>query len=165
MTLQSFNRALISFKPLPHRFELVYRNNNVHFINDSKATTMQSVRKALENIDNNSYLFLGGKGKGEDYSVLEDILLLKNIHIILFGEERYAMQKALGSKCTIIGLYDTLDLAFKATIEHYTVAKQQGVVTFLLAPGCTSWDQYKNFEERGDHFKSLVQKAFINKKG
>ena len=157
--LNIIKKSLMSFKPLRHRFELVYKNDKVTFINDSKATTTQAVNKALENVPIHSYLFLGGKGKGEDYSTLKPLIIQKSIKLVFFGEERQRLYDTLHKSSDVVGVYDTIDQALTSAWKHYNQYITTEV-TFLFAPGCTSWDQYNNFEERGDHFKSLVTTLF-----
>ncbi len=150
--------ALKSFTPLPHRFEVIQgKYPNITYINDSKATTCQAVSNAIHNVPMGSYLFLGGQGKGEDYSVLAQDVKKKRIKLVLFGEEREQLKKSfMRVDVLIIGTFQELGEAVEVAHKHY---EQDGSkrTTFLLSPVCTSWDAYQSFEERGDHFRSLVR--------
>ncbi len=151
-----FIEVIQSYTSLPHRFELVAETKDTKYINDSKATTTQSVLKAIENTDQGVYLFMGGRSKGEDYSVITKPLKDKKAKLFLFGENALQLDSTLRKgKCNVIGCYQNLEEAYQAAYLHRQ--KNRGKkVTFLLSPGCTSWDQYKNFEERGEHFRRLV---------
>lgn len=138
-----------SFKGLPHRMEIVGRINGVTFINDSKATSLSSVLASIKSFSNNIILIMGGQNKGIDFSpILEDIKTRVRF-LILTGEARHELYKMLPyEKSKIIGCFDE---AF-----NYAHSISQKGDTILLSPGCTSFDNFKNYEERGDYFKSLV---------
>ena len=153
-----FFSALRNFTPLPHRFEIIQgKYPNITYINDSKATTSQAVSNAIRNVPTGSYLFLGGQGKSEDYSGLSQEIKKKNMKLLLFGEERDKLKKTfMKADLPIIGVFQELGEAVEAAHKHYE-NNDFMQTTFLLSPVCTSWDAYHSFEERGDHFKSLVR--------
>lgn len=135
-----------------HRLEYVATINNVTFINDSKATTIASTLAALDRYKETSIvLLLGGLSKGANRKELIKQLPQSVLYIACFGAE--AMQ--LGAWCTEYGYahgtFSTLDDAFCAAYNNATAKS-----TLLLSPSGSSYDLYKNYEERGDHFKQLV---------
>ena len=150
--------ALKSFAPLPHRFEFVKgKYAQITYINDSKATTCHAVGKAVQNVPAGSYLFLGGRGKGEDYSALSAYISTKKLKLLLFGEEKDHLLKSLSQTgCEILGTFQKLKEAVDAAHEHYRRGNQSPTA-FLLSPACTSWDAYPSFEARGNDFKNLIQ--------
>lgn len=162
--------ALETFRGLPHRFEVLKTPakltghellGNNRFINDSKATTTQAVLSALENVSAPLFIFMGGQGKNEDYSVLVESLSKKNSYIFLYGAERFAMQQAFETAgLKVIFINETLDQVYKYAL-NFQKKQELTAVTFLLAPAVTSWDQYTSFEARGDHFKQLVNETGI----
>ena len=150
--------ALQNFISLSHRFEIIQgRYPKIIYINDSKATTSQAVYNAVQNVPTNSYLFLGGRGKGENYRVLAENIRIKKMRLILFGEERKQLERVFCKAGNIIiGVFEKLEEAVEVAHQDYK-KNTFDKIAFLLSPGCTSWDAYSSFEERGDHFKSLVR--------
>ncbi|MDH5716246.1 MAG: UDP-N-acetylmuramoyl-L-alanine--D-glutamate ligase [Spirochaetia bacterium] len=150
---------LKNFRPLPHRFEIIHKeatDDKNRYINDSKATTGQAVLKALESIDPPFFIFMGGQSKGEDYTVLAKNLRKKYAIVFLFGKDKHILEKIfINEKVIVQGSYEILTDAFLAAKEYQ---KKESIekATYLLSPAMTSWDQYKNFEERGNHFRNLV---------
>ena len=158
---QNIAKALKSFQPLPHRFEVFSGYYpNIIYVNDSKATTCQAVFEAIQNVCNGSYLFLGGQGKGEDYTLLAKDIKEKKLKLFLFGSERNQLYNALKPYgCNIAGSYSKMQEAVEEAHKHYKKPEMQTAdkVFFLLSPACTSWDEYSSFEERGEHFKKIVK--------
>lgn len=151
-----FDDVIDTLSALPHRFEVFLRKNGNVYINDSKATTTQAVGTALANVAGNVFLFMGGKGKGEDYSVLVPALKEKDTTLFLYGEERARMNQIFEKAgLRIEAINETLEEVFHAAVR-FQKTEALSDVTYLLSPGVTSWDQYKSFEARGDHFKNLV---------
>ena len=149
---------LSSFKGLPHRCEFVAEINGVKYINDSKGTNVGATITALNSIDGNKIIILGGKGKGEDYSPLARCVKSRAKYAIVLGSEREKIIFSLmenGMK--EVSVVDTIP---EAVIEASKIAIKGDIV--LLSPSCTSWDQYKNFEERGEHFRSSVLNLMEN---
>ncbi len=149
---------LAQLRPLPHRFESIAQSvfPQMHFINDSKATTTQAAITALENSAAPVFMLMGGQGKGESYKLLGSKLKLKDAHALIYGECRHDMARDFRE----IG-YETFTLhenLFKAfhTAKRMVLQRHLPSATILLAPAATSWDQFKSFEERGDYFRSLV---------
>lgn len=144
--------ALISFKGLPHRCEEVARKGGVLFVNDSKGTNVAAAVTALRSLNGKKIVILGGRGKGESYELLAKAVAEEAKAAVLLGEEREEIAKALrGVGFTAFCLVSDMEEAVKYA---YNIARPGDVV--LLSPACTSWDMYSNFEERGNHFKRLV---------
>ncbi len=148
--LEPIREGLVSFKGVEHRIEYVATVNGVRWINDSKATNLAATICALEALEAPVRLILGGQGKGEDFSELQDIVAKKVKSIIALGETKEEIFVALGK---------TVPVEFVATLEEATLrlssAAKSGEVV-LLSPGCASFDMFTDFEERGTVFKSSV---------
>jgi len=143
--------ALEAFAGLPHRMEFVREVNGVAWYEDSKGTNVGSVVKSLESFDSGITLIAGGKDKGGEYTPLAGLVKERVGHLILIGEAKERMCNALGS-LTDTHLADTLEDA--VTLAH-RLTSPGGVV--LFSPACSSFDMFKNYEERGERFKSLVR--------
>ncbi len=160
--LRSLQDALHTLPRLAHRFEVFSHYKNIDFIDDSKATTIQAVCKAIDSIEGQFYMFLGGQGKGTSYWQLAKILSQKDAYIFLFGAEKDKLRISLSKESNhIVGTFFDLAQAFKAAWEHVQTNpiffhQLTERITFILSPGCTSWDQYTSFKKRGEHFKRLV---------
>lgn len=142
--------AASKFKPVEHRLEFVRELNGVSYFNDSKATNVDATIKALESFDGKLILILGGKDKGSDYTVLKSLLLSKVDYLIVTGAASEKIAGQLGETVPHI-VEKKFDDAVKTAME---IAEPGNIV--LLAPACASFDQFKNFEERGRRFKELV---------
>ncbi|WP_457635459.1 UDP-N-acetylmuramoyl-L-alanine--D-glutamate ligase [Persephonella sp.] len=142
-------RKIPRIKPLPFRIQYVKTIGGVEFYNDSKSTTVQSVVKAVESFpDKNVFLILGGIYKGGDFSVLKEFENLKGVFII--GRDKRVIKNMIKEKN--IYLCDSLDTAVK---EAYKRAEMGDVV--LFSPGCSSFDMFKNYMERGEKFNKIVE--------
>ena len=147
--------AVNNFKGIEHRLELVATINNVMYINDSKATSMNAVTSALKSFDKNIILIMGGRNKNIDFAPLSDIINERVKKLILTGEAAEILNDMILSDKKII-IKDFTD-AF-----NYVSSLAVSGDIVLLSPGCASFDSFKNYEERGKYFKSLVYK-FKNK--
>jgi len=141
-----------SFKGLPHRLEIVRRLGGRTFINDSKATNIESVAAALSTRDDNLLLIMGGRGKGQSYKPLAGELKKKARFVIAIGEDAINIAHDIMDTCTVIQAR-TLERAVRFAWE---LSKPGD--TIMLSPGAASFDQFSNYEERGKEFKKLVQK-------
>lgn len=150
---QIIESALNSFNPLPHRLEYVTTINGADFYNDSKATNTDSVLKALKSFEKNVVLLLGGKDKGADFSDLEVEVLKRCKKVVCFGEAREKIKKTFSNKI-FVECYPTLKKAVSALIASST---NKDIV--LLSPACASFDEFKNFEDRGEKYKEWVIKG------
>jgi UDP-N-acetylmuramoylalanine--D-glutamate ligase len=122
------------------------------FINDSKATNVNSTWYALENIDRPVTLILGGVDKGNDYELLKDLVEEKVQRIICMGHHNEKIHEAFGDIVT-----EMIDVtsAEEAVNTAYKLSKKGDVV--LLSPACASFDLFKNYEDRGNQFKEAVK--------
>ncbi|MDX2307585.1 MAG: UDP-N-acetylmuramoyl-L-alanine--D-glutamate ligase [Hyphomicrobium sp.] len=146
-------RGLASFPGLVHRLEEIGRMGNVVFVNDSKATNAESTKKALASWDRGIHVILGGKAKDGGIEALRPWFpRIEKAYLIGAASRDFA--RSLGS---VVPFEEcgTLDVAVaRATRDALAANNEDRVV--LLSPACASYDQYKNFEQRGDHFRALV---------
>ena len=143
--------ALKTFKSLPHRLEFVRQINGIKFFNDSKATNTDSVKYALQSFENPIRLIMGGRGKGEDYSILNKYISRHVAKLYLIGETIPEMKKAFSQTCEIAecsNFEEAIKMAFREAKNGESV---------VLSPACTSYDMFANFEKRGDKFKEIVE--------
>jgi len=138
------------FKGLPHRCEFVTEIGGVVFINDSKATNIHSTRYSLSSFKQKVILIAGGRDKGQDFTSLSTWIGEKVKHLILIGEGKDKIEKAV-KKIVPIEKFDDLE---KAVNYAYSIAKEKDVV--ILSPMCASFDMFNNYEHRGEVFKNLV---------
>jgi len=144
--------SLNTFLPLPHRLERISEIRGITFINDSKATNTESVKQAITAFDKPIHLILGGYDKGENYTILLPYLNERVKRIYLIGNSREKMELAFQSLRARISIHRTL---FEAVNRAYRNAGKEEVV--LLSPACASYDMYKNFEQRGEAFRTIVK--------
>ncbi|MGH7906601.1 MAG: UDP-N-acetylmuramoyl-L-alanine--D-glutamate ligase [Candidatus Binataceae bacterium] len=143
--------TLQTFTGLRHRFELVRRRGGVDFIDDSKATNVGAVAEALAAVNRGVILIAGGVDKGGDYGPLRAAVCQKVKLLILLGAARWKIREALsGAVETIVVM--TLDEAVAIA-----AARARSGDTVMLSPACSSFDQFKDYAERGDLFKELVR--------
>jgi UDP-N-acetylmuramoylalanine--D-glutamate ligase len=150
-TLEGVQSALDHFKGLPHRLEYVTTINNVRYYDDSKATNIDAVTKALESFDKPVVLIMGGRYKGGDFQVLEDLVSRHTKKIIALGEAKENIMSSLGHVKSTILAASMEEAVFLAHDE----ADPGDVV--LLSPGCSSFDMYNSYAERGDFFCKAVE--------
>ena len=146
--------ALRSFPGVPHRLEPVGEVGGVRFVNDSKATNTAAARRALTAFDAPLHLILGGSDKGEGFSEFaEDVAEADVTGVYLIGETAPALAEALGAAGVPFRHCGTLEVAVAAAAR----AAAPGEVV-LLSPASASFDQFANFEVRGDAFRELVRR-------
>ncbi len=144
--------AVTSFESLEHRMEKVATVKGIDFINDSKATNVNSAWFALESMDKPVTLILGGVDKGNDYDLIKEMVAEKVKAIVCLGIDNEKIHAAFeGIVSTIIDATSAAD-AVKAA---YGVSQKGDVV--LLSPACASFDLFKNYEDRGEQFKQAVR--------
>jgi UDP-N-acetylmuramoylalanine--D-glutamate ligase len=148
---ENIREAMQTYNGLPHRMEPVATIKGVEYINDSKATNINSTWFALESMKKPTVLILGGVDKGNDYSLIEDILEEKVKAIVCMGKDNAKIHAALDGKVKTI--VDT-DNAKDAVNAAYGLAESGDAV--LLSPACASFDLFKNYEDRGNQFKEAV---------
>jgi len=147
---EKIRQAVHNFKAVEHRLEFVATIRGVDYYNDSKATNVDATIKALESFPANIHLILGGKDKGSDYTVLNDLLRQRVTRVYTIGAAAAKIESQV--KGAEIVHAETLENAIR---KAYGVAQQGDVV--LLAPACASFDQFKNYEHRGKVFKEIVR--------
>jgi UDP-N-acetylmuramoylalanine--D-glutamate ligase len=147
---ESIQKVLLSFRPLPHRMEFVARKNQVAFFNDSKGTNVHSLCRSLESFEEPVILIAGGKDKGEEYQPLARYIRRHVKNLILVGEAKEKLNRAIGdfTETFLVGTFE------EAVYLAYQKSRSGDVI--LLSPGCASQDMFKNFEERGNYFKKIV---------
>ena len=143
-------RAVESFKAVEHRLEFVATYNGVHFYNDSKATNVDATAKAIAAFGSGIHLILGGKDKGSPYTVLAPLLRERVSAVYTIGVAAPKIESDLRGVVAIRSC-ETLANAINAA----AAAARSGDVV-LLAPACSSYDQFENYEHRGRIFKQLV---------
>jgi len=146
---EKIRQAVRDFKAVEHRLEFVATIRGVDYYNDSKATNVDATIKALESFPANIHLILGGKDKGSDYSVLNDLLRQRVKRVYTIGAAAAKIESQI--KNVEIVHAETLENALR---RANAVAEPGDVV--LLAPACASFDQFKNYEQRGQVFKEIV---------
>jgi len=141
--------AVRDFKAVEHRLEFVATIRGVDYYNDSKATNVDATIKALESFPANIHLILGGKDKGSDYTVLNDLLRQRVKRVYTIGSAAAKIESQI--KADVVHA-ETLENAIR---KANAVAQPGDVV--LLAPACASFDQFKSYEHRGRMFKDIVR--------
>jgi UDP-N-acetylmuramoylalanine--D-glutamate ligase len=146
----AIRRAIESFQAVEHRLEFVATVNGVEFYNDSKATNVDATAKAIAAFQSGIHLILGGKDKGSDYTQLTQLLRARVRAVYTIGSAAAKIESELRGVVSIHSC-ETLDNAVNAA----AAAARPGEVV-LLAPACSSFDQFENYEHRGRIFKELV---------
>ena len=149
---EKIREALQTFETLEHRMETVATIKNVEFINDSKATNVNSTWFALESMEKPVILILGGVDKGNDYSLLKELVKEKVKAIVCMGTDNRKIQEAFSD---IVPLMVNTDNTTDAVQSAFHFASKGDVV--LLSPACASFDLFKNYEDRGNQFKKAVK--------
>jgi UDP-N-acetylmuramoylalanine--D-glutamate ligase len=149
ITKENIRKALSDFKGVEHRLEKVARVRGIDFINDSKATNVNSCWYALQSMTTKTVLILGGKDKGNDYTEIEDLVREKCSALVYLGlhnEKLHDFFDRFGLPVADVqtGMKDAVEAAYKLAKKGETV---------LLSPCCASFDLFKSYEDRGDQFK------------
>ncbi len=144
--------ALSDFKNAEHRLEFVAKVHGIEFINDSKATNINSVWFALESMNNPVVLILGGQDKGNDYSMISELVKQKVKAIVCLGIDNKKIFEAFSKSVSTI-------VETKSASEAVNKAYHLGKIgdTVLLSPACASFDLFENYEDRGLQFKAAVR--------
>src|SRR5574344_274903 len=149
---ETIRKALNTFKGVEHRLEKVTRVKGVDYINDSKATNVNSCWYALQSMTAPTILILGGKDKGNDYNEIKDLVKEKCTGLIYLGlhnEKLHDFFDPMGLPVADVqSMKDAVDAAYKMAKKGETV---------LLSPCCASFDLFKSYEDRGDQFKACVK--------
>lgn len=149
---EDIRRALSDFEGVEHRLEYVDTINGVKYINDSKATNVNSCWYALESVPAGTVLILGGKDKGNDYTEIEQLVKDKVKAIVCMGKDNSKLLEFFKDKVNIIRDTHSLQDAIDACAE---IANSGDTV--LLSPCCASFDLFKSYEDRGEQFKNAVK--------
>lgn len=151
VSTQAIQKAIDEFKGIHHRLEFVRRKDGVYFFNDSKATNPQSMERALKSFPANPIILIaGGKDKNFDFAPLAEIVRQRCKLLILMGEAKEKMNRSIGdfAETYLVGTFE------EAILLAFQKSRTGDIV--LLSPGCASFDMFRNYEERGDYFKKLV---------
>jgi len=147
---EAIEKVISEFPGLPHRLEYVRKVGGVRFYNDSKATNVHAVKRALDAFDENIILIMGGKDTNLNYLPVKEQVRRKVKTLILYGEAKERINRDLGdySETFLIGTFE----------EAVLVAYQKSRIddTVLMSPGCSSFDLFDSYVERGNFFKQLV---------
>jgi UDP-N-acetylmuramoylalanine--D-glutamate ligase len=154
LDVEAVRSGLRSFRGVPHRLEQVGVLDGVRWINDSKATNVASTVVALRAFAGGVHLIAGGRGKQQDFSPLAPLVAERCAAVYLIGEAAGELEAALAGTAVPVRVAGDLEHAVAAARD----AAGPGDVV-LLSPACASFDQYVDFEERGEHFRSLVEAA------
>jgi UDP-N-acetylmuramoylalanine--D-glutamate ligase len=149
---EKIREAIRSFEALEHRMEYVSTVRGVQFINDSKATNVNSTWYALESMEKPTILILGGVDKGNDYSLIRELVKEKVKAIVCLGVDNRKIHEAFQNDVPLMVNTAGAEEAVKAAF-HFAV---KGDVV-LLSPACASFDLFKNYEDRGRQFKEAVR--------
>jgi UDP-N-acetylmuramoylalanine--D-glutamate ligase len=147
---EAYRKALRVFSGLEHRMEFVAKRDGVTFVNDSKATNIDALEKALMSIEAPVILIAGGRGKGSDYASLRDLVKVRVKALVLVGEDAPLIETAFGDLVPVSRADSIEDAVRKAC------ANASDGDCVLLSPACASFDMFRNFEERGETFKAAV---------
>jgi UDP-N-acetylmuramoylalanine--D-glutamate ligase len=142
--------SLSGFRGVPHRLEILEEKCGLRWVNDSKSTNADSLKVALLSFGERVTLLAGGLGKESDYGVLRSLLKERTSRIILFGKAAGALAEQWKGTSDI-----TLVNDLEEAVEAARNTTEPGG-TVLLSPGCASFDQYRDFEARGEHFRRIV---------
>ncbi len=150
---ETIKMGLMDFDTVPHRLEPVLKVHGIQFINDSKATNVNSVYYALDSMETPVIWIVGGTDKGNDYSDIMPLVQSKVKAIICLGKDNSKLVSTFEDK--VPQLVETSDMG-DAVRAAYTMAKKGETV--LLSPACASFDLFENYEDRGNKFKEEVRK-------
>lgn len=147
----AIQKTIDEFRGIAHRLEFVRKKDGVFFFNDSKATNPQSQLKAIGAFPANPIILIaGGKDKNFDFTPLAEVVRSRCKLLILMGEAKEKMNRAIGdfAETYLVGTFE------EAVLLAFQKSRNGDII--LLSPGCSSFDMFRNYEERGDYFKKLV---------
>jgi UDP-N-acetylmuramoylalanine--D-glutamate ligase len=147
----ALQQGLDSYPGLPHRLEPVRTLDGVEWVNDSKGTNVDSVEKSLSAFESGVLLIMGGRGKGAPYRPLRALFPGRVRALLTIGEDAPRIAEELGDLAPVTACGDLRT----AVMQARKLARSGDAV--LLSPACASYDQFRNFEDRGDQFKALVR--------
>jgi UDP-N-acetylmuramoylalanine--D-glutamate ligase len=150
LTVSHMREAICAYCPQPHRCEFVAEVNGVTYVNDSKATNVDAVEKALRSLPGRTVLIAGGRDKGLDFTSLKEVVADKVRLAVLIGEAQSKLWRAW-SKAAPCARAFSMEEAVRVAASH---ARRGDTV--LLSPACASFDMFENYEHRGEEFKRHV---------
>ncbi len=156
--IEKIFKGLKTFKNAAHRLEMVRQLEGVTFINDSKATNVDSVYYALDGIDKPIIWIAGGIDKGNDYRQIAKLVKARVRELICIGTDNSALHEAFGQVLPVRNAE-----SMKEAVDMARASARKGQVV-LLSPACSSFDRFKNYEDRGDQFKLAVSELTNDKK-
>lgn len=148
----AIRRGLATARPLSHRTDQVAEGRGVRWINDSKATNISAARRAITSLQGPLIVLLGGKDKGEDFTLLASPLVEADARVFAYGEAGPRIQRSLARRVKVELIQSGFDEAVEASAR---VARTGDVV--LLSPACSSFDMFESYEERGKRFTELAR--------
>jgi UDP-N-acetylmuramoylalanine--D-glutamate ligase len=151
---EAMQKGIDAVKGVPHRLELVREREEVRWYNDSIATAPERVIASVNAVEEHMVLLLGGRDKDLPWGNLADLLNERKPKVILFGEAGDLVKRALKKTKPDYPIYQVK--ALKSAVKKAAKIAERGE-SVLLSPGGTSFDAYRDFEERGEHFRSLVK--------
>jgi UDP-N-acetylmuramoylalanine--D-glutamate ligase len=149
---KAMTAAVESFHGLEHAMELVADIGGVRFVNDSKATNVESALRSIESFDRGLVPIIGGRYKGGDFRLLRGALAARATAVVAIGESKALVREALEGA---VPVHDAATLE-EAVAQAHALAKPAGVV--LLAPACSSFDMFRDYADRGRRFKEVVER-------
>lgn len=149
---ETIRESMGDFRNIEHRLEFAGQISGINFINDSKATNVNSTWYALESMTTDVILILGGVDKGNDYSMLKDLVKDKVKAIVCLGKDNKKIHEAFEDDVEVI--VNTFSAKEAVEISFHLAKKGD---TVLLSPACASFDLFRNYEDRGDQFKAAVR--------
>jgi UDP-N-acetylmuramoylalanine--D-glutamate ligase len=149
--LQDVREALMDFPGLEHRMEFTGEIGEIRFINDSKGTNTGAVMRSLESFEQ-LILIMGGVDKGEDFTLLRDLISRKVKVLVLLGEAKEKIAREAGDVTETIFAGDMTEAV------RVAVSRASDGDVIMLSPGCASFDMFDDFEDRGRNFKDAVRK-------
>ena len=148
---KSIKRSIYDFSPVEHRLEPAGKQNDIEWVNDSKATNVDSVWYALESMKRPTVWIAGGTDKGNDYTPLKEFARRKVKALICMGVDNAKLKREFAGIVPVIHDCNTFEEAMAAAAKEATPGD-----TVLLSPACASFDLFKNYEDRGRKFKEWV---------
>ena len=157
LTGKNIKDSLKNYKQLPHRLETIFSTRNLEVINDSKATNFDSSFSGIKSLDNGQVIIIGGRIKKGDSQLWSSIIVEKSKGIFLYGESSKDLKRILlkAGFMEDIFIHNELKDLVPLAIKYLKIRKLK---ILLFSPACSSFDQFKDYEVRGDYFKLLVKK-------
>ena len=151
LPLKPLLEGLRAFKGLPHRVERVAEINGVIYYDDSKGTNVGATVAALNGMSRPAVLILGGEGKGQNFAPLVPAIRARAKHVLLIGRDAALIEKAIAASGVAMERIESME---QAVARAARIAAPGDAV--LLSPACASFDQFPNFEKRGDRFREIA---------